>query len=143
AQPFALAGGASCTMAFNFKPTTSGPIAGNAVLTDNNLNQPGSLQTIPMNGTGIALVKAILTSPAPGSTLPGASATFNWTAGTGVTLYEFRLGTTGPGSNNVYNSTNTPTNALTTGVVNNIPTTGATIYARLYSDFNGVWQYND
>jgi hypothetical protein len=88
-------------------------------------------------------VKAVLTSPTPGSTLTGSSATFNWTAGGGVTKYEFRLGTTGPGSNNVYNSANATTTALTTGVVSNIPTTGGTIYARLYSWINGAWQYND
>ena len=87
--------------------------------------------------------KAVLTSPAPGSTLPGSSATFTWTAGQGVTQYLLRLGTTGAGSNNVYNASNTATTALTTGVVSNIPTTGATLYARLYSYINGAWQYTD
>ena len=143
AQPFALAGGASCTMGFDFKPTVLGTNGGNAVLTDNNLNQAGNMQTIPMNGTGVAPAKAVLTSPAPGSTLPGASVTFTWTPGQGVTKYLLRLGTTGAGSNNVYNASNTATTALTTGVVSNIPTAGATLYARLYSFINGAWQSTD
>jgi len=88
-------------------------------------------------------VKAVLTSPTPGITLTGSSATFTWTAGGGVTKYLFELGTTGHGSSNVYNAAGTSTTALTTGVVSGIPTTGATLYARLYSYINGAWQYND
>ena len=88
-------------------------------------------------------VPAVLTSPTPGSSLTGSSATFTWSAGVGVTLYEFRLGTTGPGSSNVYNSAEATTTALTSGLVSNIPTNGATLYARLYSMINGAWQYND
>jgi hypothetical protein len=85
---------------------------------------------------------AVLTSPTPGSTLPGSSATFTWTAGVGVSQYEFRLGSTGVGSNNVYNAADTRTTALTTGVIS-VPTNGVTLYARLYSFINGVAQYND
>ena len=88
-------------------------------------------------------VKAVLTSPTPGTALTGSSATFTWTAGGGVTKYLFELGTTGHGSSNVYNAAGTSTTALTTGVVSGIPTTGATLYARLYSYINGAWQYND
>ena len=88
-------------------------------------------------------VPAALTSPTPGSTLTGSSATFTWSAGTGVTLYEFRLGTTGPGSNNVYNSADATTTALSTGLISNIPSNNAKLYARLYSKINGAWQYND
>jgi len=87
--------------------------------------------------------KAVLTSPAPGSTLTGSSATFTWSAGVGVTIYEFRLGTTGPGSRDVYNSAEATTTALTTGLISNIPTSGATLYARIYSYINGAWQHND
>ena len=86
---------------------------------------------------------AVLTSPTPGSTLTGSSATFTWSAGVGVTMYEFRLGTTGPGSANLYNAAEASTTALTSGLVSNIPTNGATLYARLYSLINGTWQYTD
>ncbi|HWE84730.1 MAG TPA: hypothetical protein VG267_07285 [Terracidiphilus sp.] len=86
-------------------------------------------------------VKAVLTSPTPGATL-GTSATFNWTAGGGVTSYEFRLGTMGAGSKDVYNPSGSVTSALTTGAVS-IPAYGVTLYARLYSWINGAWQIND
>jgi hypothetical protein len=88
-------------------------------------------------------VKAVLISPTPGSKLTGSSATFTWSAGGGVTQYEFRLGTTGPGSKDVYNSAEATTSVLTTGVVSNIPTYGQTLYARIYSWISGAWQYND
>ena len=88
-------------------------------------------------------VPAALTSPTPGSTLTSSSATFTWSAGAGVSVYEFRLGTTGPGSKDVYNSAEATTTALTSGLVSNIPTNGATLYARIYSWINGAWQYHD
>ena len=87
-----------------------------------------------------APVLAALTSPTPGSTLTGSSATFKWTAGGGVTQYELRVGATGAGSKDVYSLFTT---ALTSGVVNNIPITGGTLYVRLYSLTNGAWQYTD
>ena len=43
----------------------------------------------------------------------------------------------------MYNSADVTTTALTTGVVSDIPTTGGTLYARLYSMIDGAWQYND
>jgi hypothetical protein len=82
-------------------------------------------------------------SPTPESTLTGSSATFSWSAGVGVTQYEFRLGTTVPGSSDVYNSADAATTSLTTGLVSGIPTNGVTLYARLYSKINGAWQYID
>jgi len=103
----------------------------------------------PLNLTAVSsgfqatVAPATLTSPTPGSTLAGSSATFSWSAGGGVTQYEFRLGTTGPGSSDVYNSAEAATNSLTTGLVSGIPTYGVTLYARLYSKINGAWQWND
>jgi len=138
---FSLAGGDSCTMAFDFKPTAAGAISGGAVLTDNNLNQSGGTQTIQLSGTGTA-TKAVLTTPTPGSTLSGTSATFSWSAG-GVTYYEFQLGTTGPGSSNVYNPSGTTTTSLSTPLITGLPAYGVTLYARLKSWINGAWQYND
>jgi len=87
-----------------------------------------------------AATPAVLTSPTPGSTLTSSSATFQWTAGTGVTQYVLGIGSTGLGSYNLYNSTPiTATQASVTG----LPTNGTTLYARLYSMINGAWQYND
>jgi hypothetical protein len=87
-----------------------------------------------------AATPAVLTSPTPGSTLTSSSATFQWTAGSGVTQYVLGIGSTGVGSYNLYNSTPiTATQASVTG----LPTNGTTLYARLYSLINGAWQYHD
>ena len=83
---------------------------------------------------------AVLTSPAPGSTLSGSTATFGWSAGTSVTNYQIMVGTTGPGASNLLRLTTT---ALTSGLVSKIPTTGGTLYVRLYSMIGGAWQYTD
>jgi hypothetical protein len=81
---------------------------------------------------------AALTSPIPGSVLTGSSVTFTWSAGFGVTAYQFWLGTTGIGSSNLYNSgVTTATSASVTG----LPTNGQTVYAQLGSLLGGVWQY--
>jgi hypothetical protein len=85
--------------------------------------------------------KAVLASPVPGSVLPSSSpVTFSWTTGTGVTLYDLFLGTTGAGSYNLYNSGHI---AATSVPVTGLPETGATIYARLWSEIDGAWQSTD
>ncbi|MGD0831025.1 MAG: hypothetical protein ABR907_08795, partial [Terracidiphilus sp.] len=84
---------------------------------------------------------AALTSPSPGSTLAGASQTFAWSAGYGATAYIFHLGTGGPGTDAIYASGSTT--ALSTPLLSNIPTSGVTLYARLYSEIGGVWRFTD
>jgi hypothetical protein len=79
-----------------------------------------------------------LTTPAPGSTLAGSTATFGWDPGAGPTRYVLRLGTTGKFSSDVYSG------AATTGTsvqVTTVPTSGATLYATLWYYLNGKWQY--
>ena len=86
-------------------------------------------------------VLAALTSPTPGTQLTGSSATFQWTTGGGVTNYYLQLGTTGKGSKDIYNGVSTTSTSVS---VSNLPTNGKTIYARLYSQFNGSWaNYTD
>jgi hypothetical protein len=82
---------------------------------------------------------AVLTSPTPGTQLGGSSVTFTWTAGTGVSSYGLWLGTS-VGAFNLYNSG--PTTALT-ATATGLPTNGTTIYARMFSMINGVWQSKD
>jgi len=83
---------------------------------------------------------AVLTAPATGATLSGTAATvFTWSAGTGVSSYELRLGTTGAGSYNLYNSGFT--SALTESV-GPLPTNGLTVYATLYSKIGATWTDN-
>jgi uncharacterized cupredoxin-like copper-binding protein len=86
-------------------------------------------------GTG----KAAMTSPTPGTTLPGASATFTWSAGT-ATQYHLEVGSTAVGSNNLFSAnTGTALSQLVTG----LPTAGGNVYVRLWSLVGGAWQFND
>jgi hypothetical protein len=83
---------------------------------------------------------AVLTSPAPGRTLPGSSATFGWAPANGATSYTLWLGTSGVGSNNLWGSGTTMATSVTFG---ELPTSGATIYARLWTNFGGVSMHTD
>jgi streptogramin lyase len=82
-------------------------------------------------------VAAALTSPT-GTTLTGSSQTFTWSTGAGVTRYQLHVGTTSPGTYDIYDSDST---TATSASVNNIPTNGGTLYVSLCSEINGVWQY--
>jgi hypothetical protein len=87
------------------------------------------------------LTLAVLTSPTPGlSTILGASnVTFQWTAGIDVTDYQLNLSAIAPGDSDlfVYKGTALTATAPT------LPANGVKVYARLYSDIDGTWQYND
>jgi hypothetical protein len=83
---------------------------------------------------------ATLTSPTPNSTLTGSSETFTWSGGDGITLYYLFLGSTGAGSNNLYNSGYTTHNSVN---VTGLPVNGETVYARLYWKVDGAWHYAD
>src|SRR2546430_331878 len=62
----------------------------------------GTWQFNDYSYTAVAQSKAVVTSPGPGSTLAGATATFSWSAGVGAAQYWLSVGTTGVGSSNVY-----------------------------------------
>jgi hypothetical protein len=83
---------------------------------------------------------ATMISPTSGSKLGTSGVMFTWTAGTGATQYNLWLGTSGPGSSSLFASGWTASMSAT---VLSLPAKGATVYARLYSDVNGVTQYND
>jgi hypothetical protein len=82
---------------------------------------------------------ATMTSPAPGSTLPGSSVTFSWTTGSGVSQYYLFIGNSLGGSD-LYAASQ---GLATSGTVNGLPTDGRTIYVRLWSYVASGWQYND
>jgi len=93
--------------------------------------------------TFTAAKQALLTSPLQGATLSGTTVTFKWSAATGgVSGYFLHLGTSGPGSLNLLNSAEYPT-STTSVTVNNLPVNGGTIYARVFTDYNGVHVYED
>lgn len=83
--------------------------------------------------------KGVLVSPAPGSTLAGASATFTWTPGARVERFWLFVGTS-LGNNNIYGG-DQGTN--TSATVSNLPVNGQVLYVRLWSYIDGAWQYSD
>jgi len=83
---------------------------------------------------------AALISPTSGSVLGATNVTFTWSAGIGATKFVLWLGTSGPGSSSLYNSG--AITALST-TVPNLPTHGATVYARLFSIGSGGESYSD
>jgi len=86
---------------------------------------------------------AAMVSPAPGSGLSGSSVTFTWSKGVGVSEYFLRIGTTGPGSYDLFSM---PTGSTTSQLISGLGTSG-TIYARLFSNLGTPtavnWQYAD
>jgi hypothetical protein len=90
--------------------------------------------------TAVSGNPATLTTPAPGSTLTSSTVTFGWSGGVNVSEYELWVGTTGVGSSNInYPGLTTSTSESVSG----LPTTGGTVYVRLLSKVNGVWQSAD
>ena len=85
--------------------------------------------------SGIA-APAQVTSPAPGTKLAGATATFQWSAGTGVTQYLLYVGTAFRANDVFVSSAPVGTTQL---AVTGIPAGGANLYVTLYSLINGAW----
>jgi endo-1,4-beta-xylanase len=83
--------------------------------------------------------EATLISPTQGATLTGSIQTFMWNPVVGATGYTLYVGSTGIGSGNLLDTHTTGTTATAT----NLPTNGGTIYARLWTNYNGVWSYID
>jgi hypothetical protein len=86
--------------------------------------------------TYTAATQAMMLSPAPGGVFTGPSVPFTWTAASGGTGYFLLIGSTGAGSNNMYNSAEKTVTAYT---FPDMPTNGEPIYVRLITNFNGVW----
>jgi hypothetical protein len=85
------------------------------------------------------LLAGTMTSPASGSTLTSSSVTFQWAAGN-ATQFGLWIGSTGVGSSNLAAP---PSGTATSYTVTGLPTDGRTIYVRLWSVVNGIWQFND
>jgi hypothetical protein len=78
-----------------------------------------------------------MTTPAPSSTLTSSTVTFQWTGGTGVSQYWLEVGTTA-NPQQYYSQGLTSLSAT----VSTLPTDGSSVYVRLWSMVNGVWQWN-
>jgi DNA-binding beta-propeller fold protein YncE len=125
-----------CNLGVDFNPTIYGPITGTLTLTDNSSNPE---QVADLSGSGPVPVLSTLTSPTPGTTLTGTTATFTWTPGVGVIAWQIDIGTS-PGGHQ-YNPAHPQYN--TTFNASGLPLDGSTIYVRLYSRINNAWQYKD
>jgi hypothetical protein len=90
----------------------------------------------PSGGT-----KAVMASPAPSSTLPGSTVTFQWNAGSQAEAYVIYVGTVTGGFQFLHSGqlSNTTLSRQVTG----LPTDGSTVYVRLYTRLAGLWQFND
>jgi hypothetical protein len=77
-------------------------------------------------------------SPAPGSTLPGATVTFSWDGGSNVGEYWLQVGGTLFG----YELFSQPGAGLSQTVAG-LPTDGQTLYVKLWSNIAGAWLLTD
>ena len=91
--------------------------------------------------TAPAANPAALLSPAPGSTLTGATQTFQWTAAANATNYQLWVGSTA-GANDIgfFPPAGTSGTSITAA---GLPMDGRTLYVRLYSFILGTWLYRD
>jgi len=82
--------GSGCEISVNFTPATSGPLSGNVVLTDNDLNGTNVTQSIPVSGNGVAATPVATLTPSlsfPNTTAGSASTAMIATlSATGATL---------------------------------------------------------
>ena len=83
---------------------------------------------------------AVMISPANGATLPGSTATLQWSTGVGVSEYWLYLSKVSPGGKEIYSSA---LGSKTSMTFTTLPTDGSTLYVRLWSQIGGAWQYAD
>jgi len=134
-----LSTGQECDLPIEFAPQSFGPkLSEDVTLTSNALNGSGAQQSIAVNGT--TPPPDTLYTPVAGSVLNGPAATFIWSPASGATGYSLWIGTTGAGSNNVYDSGETTANSIKVGV---LPTNGGTINVRLYTTSGKTTVHSD
>lgn len=83
--------------------------------------------------------EAAMQSPTPGSTLPGSTVTFTWSAGSGASAYWIDVGNTSGGSQYLQSGN---IGSATSETVNGLPTDGSEVYVTLYSMIGGSWYAN-
>jgi|GEM_PF-889948 len=81
--------------------------------------------------------KAQMHTPTPGSVLTSGAVKFEWTSGVGATRWGLWVGSN-PNSYDLYWGVESGLSRALT-----LPTDGRTLYVRLCSLINGVWQWND
>lgn len=83
-----LAAGSSCTDQLTFSSPSGGSVSGSMVITDDNLNVPGSTQTIVLNGTSVVMT---LTPTSLTSAQVGTAYSQTITAGGGAAPYGYQV----------------------------------------------------
>lgn len=126
----------STTFTVTFAPTTSGTKTAALHITSNDADE--NPFDIALTGT-CTTPKSEMTSPTAGTTFTSTSATFNWSAGTGVASRALWIGSS-VGASDIY-SGNEGVNLTKT--VTTLPDDGRTLYVRLYSLISGAYQYLD
>ena len=133
--------GSSCTLSVNGTQVVAGTQYVFTQWQDGNTNTSETV-TAPMTTAtytaSFNITPAGIYSPAPGGTLPGSSATFQWWGPPGTTAFWIDIGST-LGGHNYYQSGSLPTSTLS-AAVSTLPTDGSTVYVRLYSLVNNQWQ---
>jgi hypothetical protein len=88
-----------------------------------------------------ATAAAILTFPSPGvgTVLGTSNVLFQWSEGTGATLYQLNLSAVAPGGSELY----LYKGSATTATAPTLPANGVKVYARLYSYIDKTWRFND
>jgi Divergent InlB B-repeat domain len=120
------------TVLEGYPPTTTLPSTSSPLTLP--MNSPQSVTANFAQGSG-------LYSPASGSTLAGASATFSWCAVANATAYWLDVGSSS-GGNNYYQSGSLPS-STSSQTVNSLPTNGTMIYVTLWYYVNGAWSYTE
>ncbi|HSB68881.1 MAG TPA: Ig-like domain-containing protein, partial [Candidatus Methylomirabilis sp.] len=93
----------------------------------------------PINPLPEAVVPAALTSPVPGSVLPGPSASFTWSQAVGAAEYWLSVGTT-QGGVDLYNRSQGLGRSAT---VSPLPGGSVKIFVRLWTRSGTIWKLND
>ncbi len=100
----------------------------------------GAWKSVDSTYTASTAAAPTITSPAPGATLTGANATFQWT-GAGVAQWWLYAGSSA-GANNYFDSGSLGTSGSAT--VTGLPTNGSTVHVRLWYRYPaGAWQNLD
>ena len=117
---------------FKFSTCSAGPTP-----TPSPTPTPGGSPTPTPTPTPPPTGPAVMLLPPPGSTFNSSSVTFQWSAGS-ANAYGLTLGSS-PNGADIYSSSQLQVLSAT---VNNIPTDGRTVYARLFSRVNNSWVSN-
>jgi hypothetical protein len=104
------------------------------------VNLTANIDIFPSNTASFNVIQPALYSPVNGSTLPGASVTFQWTEYPGASNYWLDVGST-PGGNN-YAQSGALGGSTLSYTVNDLPTNGSMVYATWYYYVSGSWQHS-